>query len=466
MDQKDRTSVSKEISNIIYMNQSFIDDAKYTCFLNALKHSRRKEVVEDPNESLEYTKWFAQNLINLQDFLLKDLSGKEDIDKQAYDAMTFWGRQSIRIFKTIYDGLVFRKLDFDHPFLRFGAEYHSPLNSNSNETIINTVNFVEQYAKDNGGYVLINDLSNFLRAGDFIHINENRIRINEIKGNFAKVLNVDSYKDKKPSGQFIKKIIPSQDILDKRYIKTSNASLSEFSIKDVSFTIKTYFPEVSRLLKKLENDYFAELIIDDYLVIRGFNMILMYEKTLINKEETLGFFGERLKYPQTYGWNTSNILHSSTYLYFTFDGEGNFSRNLIPLSTHPLDEKHILDLMLGRKVLYGWINLDSIKKHFERRGWKIEQTSIDEIYQYNELLFKRKKVDDLPFKEILKEDLFTVSRGAFTSTLSLSEVIKLFSESKRIKTLLNQFEKIYELSQEGKDEYFIVRNLEEKNVFI
>lgn len=453
-----------EFTNILILNTLLVNPARYNTLLSALKHSRSKEVINNPRDIIQYSKWFTQNIINIQEYLLQEVKKEPDEKRRKYK--DFSSKQFIRIFKSIYDGLVYRKLKFDHPFLRYGAEHHSPLNSVKSETLVKTLNFLDKYSQNNEGYILVNDLSNFLRMGDFLKITNEGIQINEIKEDFSKVLNIDSFQGKEPNKQFKNKIIPAHDILNNRIIKTNDPSNTEIRIKDVNFTVKTYFPELSRLLNKLDTDYFAEIQIDDYLVIRGFNMLKVMDRAKTNNSEMLGFFTKNLEFPKLQGWNNNYILTVSNYFYFTFDGLGNFARNVMPLSNYPIKDEHILDLMLGRKVLVGWINIEAIKKHLERRGWEVELGDIDYIHrQYAQIEEERGKRVLKPFEMNPKDDLIKIKRPPFNTTISLSKIVQIFSEAKRVKSLLNECEKIYELAEEGVSEHYIVRNLEEANIY-
>jgi hypothetical protein len=463
MNCNDKTLLQKEINDLLIINSQFIKQEHYNVLLSALKHSRSKEVVEDSKEAINYSKWFAQNIINIQEHLLNKVPNEPDDKMKKYKE--FSDRQLIRNFKSIYDGLVYRKLKFDHPFLRYGAEHHFPLNSINSETMVKTMNFLDQFIKSNDGFILVNDLSNFLRVGDFLQINDTGTLINEIKGNFTKVLNVNSFSgSKEPSKQFINKIIPAQEVLDKRIIKANDVDRTEIKIKDVSFTVETYFHELSKLLDKVDKEDYAEIKVDDYLIVRGFNMSEIHKKIIKDKKNMKGYFNDKLAQPT---WSTSNILRLSSYLYFTYDGIGNFSRNLLPLSTYPIKEEHIIDLMLGRKVLFGWMNLDVIKNKLESNGWEVEQSDINEIYKHNETIKAEKKMKLFkPFEKMMKDELFTIRRGTYFNTLNISLILKIFTECKRLETILNECECINGIAEEVVNQHYIVRNLEEANVYI
>lgn len=316
--------------------------------IQLLIDSRNPSVYQCPNKCL-----------NLQLHVLEYLSHiEQEIENQKntnsdYSNIKVVSLQRIRrIIKDIIDGLVWRILDFNRPLISALSYNNSPghlknLTSNEEKAAIKLVN--------SGYYVIINDLSNYLRIGDLTCFDsQGNLEIREVKKKGQKILGINDYHNKVIHGGTLSK--QSQKLIEaNNIIKTNNILMGNEITPIIPLDIKlqSYIPIVSEIVKNCQNQGEISRFIDDVLYVKVINVNLLKNEIsnpLQNKENWFYQYG-------------------IFYLYYP---KGEINRHKVPFSAFPFNNDFVLQLITGELLIDTAINTLKLKRLFEKQGWDVK----------------------------------------------------------------------------------------------
>lgn len=262
-----KLNILNVINDTYYINWIKHLEEKY------LKTSRQEDLYEDPLNIIFLQFKIVELITNIEKAIKES---KEKSKKNLnFKLSLFLHQQLLRITKSIADGIAWRVLGFDRPFLRIMAEakrYPSSVQFSSYSYKRTQLKAFE-LALFNNSRVLLNDITNFLRFGDLIEINEKEMKIHELKKSGKRIINLNKIyeqfqKDPKTriSNQ-VKKLIAAQIARDKRVL----ISNKEFRIMDLDIEFKNNLEEVESLIDSAEKNLFSTKIFGNYLKVTCFN---------------------------------------------------------------------------------------------------------------------------------------------------------------------------------------------------
>jgi len=158
-------------------------------YLKKILKKTRQNNFKDPIEIIATQKVLrdqlerAQEAIKLGKKKLFELrsSFPDSQEIEGYERQIFINRSISRIVRNIADGIAWRVLDYDRPFLRMMAEVKKDPNSVDFQSYAKlSYDYALQVISQRGSTVLLNDITNFLRVGDVTEVGKITI-VSELK---------------------------------------------------------------------------------------------------------------------------------------------------------------------------------------------------------------------------------------------------------------------------------------------
>lgn len=355
--------------------------------LKLLRLSRSERILRSPIHALAVQLALLDTLGKAEKTIREQLS-QHKMEKNNINVIY---NQRIRyILKDIADGIAWRVLNFNRPLLRILSQNRSPGHIKtdvSQETSI-TVNLIQK-----GKHILINDVTNFLRIGDFTLVDNNsRPTIIEAKKSGKKLLSANDYKQYLARGGNLTK--QAKRILEvEQVLKDGVLVLGEDKAKIlvINTTIDTYLPEVENIVHNSVLNGYCERFIEKFLFVRSYKLECIPNRLLppFNSRNWVGFSN----------LETMSLEH------------GELFRNRIPYSCYPFCDTDVLSLISGEIILESFINLEYIKKYYRKHRWKVRNynkaiiDSPNDCYEGNQLF--NKNLDTTFF--ILSQDGFNIN---------------------------------------------------------
>lgn len=339
-----------------------------------------------------------------------------------------------KILKEVMDGVAFRLLNFERPVLRQLAEH--------NQTGFLTEGFLEELTKaeyivnESSFYVILNDLTNFLRHGDLTIISPKGKIIDEVKtsgtaeGNQKKVLN-----------NLIK-------MLNSKMLRMGDQTAQYINIHGKP---TNFLKQVEIIINKSKSDtkgVYADRVAP-YLWVSSISIPKMMK--YFKKNDKLP---EMPKMP----FSKKEIFPSTNSLLF-FD---QFSPNIIPYSVFPFSEEIICEIMTGQIQLKAIINKKELIKSFKGKGWELTlapREDIIAVYDSDDIKKIKKAVVDPKYHNTLR-------KGNFSYKLPHEVLLRIENEFRSVKAIIDESEGIMKAALNGaykmvatnfSDEYLIWR---------
>lgn len=373
-----------------------------------LKESRNRSI--SPAQLLELQGKIAEKMIlwEKQIALFKKTVDREKMNDEWLSREIYKAHH--RMLKIIMDGVAFRFLNFERPVLRQLAEH--------NQTGHLTAGFIKELEKaayiisQTGFYVILNDLTNFLRYGDLTIISPEGNIIDEVKTTG------------KAKGDQKKNLDELIKMLNKKVFKAGNQTAQYITIpgKPTSF-----LSQVEKIINKsieCKEGIYAERV-SPYLWVASTCVPRMME-----------YFKATNKLPKmpTYPFPKKDISPPTNSLMF-FD---QFSPNIMPFSAFPLSEKIICEIMTGQIQLKMVINEKELKKTFKGKGWDLTMPSREDIVAIYD-------TDDIEkIKEAIYDPAYhcTLKKGIFSYQLPREVLLRIETEFRSAKSIINESEGI------------------------
>lgn len=444
---------------------NIIQDKYYLDWVKSLEEkylipSRTRDFYDGPLNVLYMQIKLMESIVGIEK-AVKEAKQKTKTDKR-YEYSLFLHKQLLRIIKSIADGIAWRILKFDRPFLRIMAEskkYSSSvqfLTDSYKKTILKA--FELTLMKDSN--VLLNDITNFLRLGDITEIKNGVTQIHELKKAGKKIINLNILWDqiqKNPKAKVskqIKKLIAAQVIKDRRILLSKNQL---FRIEDLPLKFENNIKEVEDLINIAEQELYKAKVFDNYLRVTCFNM-----SKLINDDNLHNKIIKKESEDIKFGENDVIIPISNFDIFY--EENGNFARNATPYSIFPFDVSICMKLLYGHYHLVSFINYSEIKRIFLKNGWEVIEHYIEKISEENEKI-KMKLFDGELFENKFNEAFFSIKKDNFTAEVSIVQILRIGIDFMKPELLVNMYEEVK--NSELKIGSFCFLNiLDEKEVWI
>ena len=337
------------------------------------------------------------------------------------------------LLKQVMDGIAFRFLNFERPVLRQLAQH--------NQTGHLTKGFVEEIKKaeyivnETGFFVILNDLTNFLRYGDLTIISPKGYLIDEVKttgtskGNQRKALD---------------HLIHS---LNKKVLEAYRQSAQYVTI---SGKPTNFLSQVERLIdksKRCDGGIYAERLAP-YLWVSSlyFPKLMEYYKSHNNMPNL----------PKS-PFLIKDIFPPTNSLMF-FD---EFSPNTMPYSAFPFDERVICEIMTGQVQLKAVVSEKELIKTFGGKGWKLTMPSKADIVS----IYDTDDIDKI--KEAVNNPKYhcTLKKGEFNFKLPREMLLRIQTEFRSAKAIIDEAEGLMRASADRKTRMVTTNMSEEYQIW-
>ncbi len=337
-----------------------------------LKLTRDKAKVYDPYGLYRLQELLVNFLISIEDDIKMAKRSKDEFSLQV-------NLHIDRMVRNITDGIAWRILDFDRPFIRIMTEPNKRLLSvNISSDIVGPLKNARSISSK-GKYALLCDITNCLRVGDVIEVSPHKKTIiHEIKKKGEKILNIytETYKKKKDPnykiGHQFKNIFPTQHARDFRTIKVQhpNDITESITILDINIPISTNFVSLNSVINRARRKGYGSKTIGKYLHISAVNINTLKNKYPALNSNQIKIFN--IEHPSK--WN--NTLSFSSYDTFEYNLDGLYMKNVAPFSIFDCSNTNVMSLISGETILTTTVNLDEIKTIFEESNWDVSQSEV------------------------------------------------------------------------------------------
>lgn len=431
-----------------------------------LRYSRQKKYVENPYNLLSLQLAFAKTIAGIESIIsegkkqLLDAkrAGKTDLIEGLEIGITS-NRQIVRIIKTIADGLAWRVLGYDRPFLRAMAEsqrYPGSVDLESKD-----FGRLEQKAIEitavRQSKVILNDLTYFLRLGDLTEVGEKTIVWESKKSGreLKSVYSLVRQKGKAGVSKQMKKIVHAQIIRDFREIIVGNTKVQVF---ELPIEFENNLGEVVNLINEARDKLYSYKEFGDYLAVSCTDQEQLVNRAVKTGEELWRKFNDKP------GWDKEDMVIPHSNLDFFYDEGGDFMRVSTPYSIYPFENHDCMGLMSGKLFLKTELNISAIKRMFVQAGWEIIEVDIDEALSKTRRMMPKVFSGNI-FEHHIDDTMFGIKRGLFNLNIPWYWVIRISTEFMKPEVLIRQAELIYKSSERGRSRKILPYVLGEKNVW-
>lgn len=427
----------------------------YTDWVNYLKkflkYSRQSRYYNNPYNLLALQIAFAKTIAGIEAVItegkrqLRIAKDKKD-EKRVKDieiGITS-NRQITRIIKTIADGLAWRVLDFDRPFMRVMAEPQKypgsvALGSKEYEKLEEKAIVITATRKSR---MLLNDLTYFLRIGDLTEVGKKTIIWESKKSGrqFKSVYTVFRKGKSQKLSQQMKKLVHAQVVRDFREIPLGSNSVI---IMDLPFKFDNYLNEVASVIKEAREKFFSTRQLSECLIVSCTDQEQMINHAIKTKEHIWEKFDDKHK------WNNKDSITAYSNLDSFYDKGGDFFRTSTPYSVYPFNNDDVMGLMSGKLFLKSQLNMTEVKRMFIKAKWNVIDRDVDKALKSMERVIPKIRSGKHPHAYI-DDTIFTIKRGPFNLKIPMYWVTRIATEFMKPEVLLKHAEAIYQTSVLGK----------------
>jgi hypothetical protein len=436
-----------EKEKVMELSKIILDD-NYTDWVNylrgVLKLSRSPKIFDPGVLFLVQKKLIeatikAQEAVRQGEYLLKKASTDKKIENiEGVKRQLKINRMIPHIMRCIADGIAWRILDFDKPFLRMMSEpkkYPGSVDFTDFSRV--AINVAERTVKQRGAIILINDLTNFLRVGDLTEKGKITV-ISEIKYKKKKLVVKNVYEAIKAN----KKDLSSQELkihqvqIARDFRKVVMPDGKEIPITDIPIDFKNNFDTLNDLIKYARKDGVSSREIGKYLFIEVNDFETLFRE---NKEKSI----DLIKGISKPSWlKNENTLVFSNFDSF-FNKLGDFPRALTPFSVFPLTDYNCMNLISGKTLSICYLNLDEIKKIIRNDGWTLKEFDLEKSALENKDISLKRFEKGLIYQTTLWEDMYEVKKGPCTIIIPVVSISAIATEFMAPQTLLDLLNYIY-----------------------
>lgn len=408
--------------------------------LGILKKSRSSSYMKSSLNSIALQIAILKNIQSIEQTIHKEQTSNPEGIK--------YYRRLRHIFKDIADGIAWRTLGFNRPLLRILSQNNS---SGFLKTDLSKEDEVAMNISMHSNTVLINDITNILRIGDVLVVDQEGFpNIVEVKRSGKKIWTWEDYErilhkggELSNQGSKIKEAI---DAFRTGRLKIGD---SEAELGFLNIPIKSYLPIISKMIRKCNssNNGVYERYIDN----------ILYVRTIKIKKVKLEV--SNLPFQLDMNW----LYFSSVETLQLHDNET--FRNKIPYTCYPIEENYILQIISGEIIIDSFINIETLKGLFIKVGWEIK----DRIFSEED--FEKLKKDMYGGRKLFQDEvdscLFTVWKDGFNLEIKVEMIAQIFMDFLKPEILIQMAEFLYEKTRVKKEEgYFGIAYSNEKNIWV
>lgn len=313
--------------------------------------ARSREFRADPVQLLYLQAEMAREVIHLQ-AEQRDYQAKTDAGElEQYRYIAAVCRQLAHGIRQVADGIAWRSLGYDRGAIHELA--WKPQSGHMNlETALQEIEAAAKHVEETGELVVLNDLTNFLRYGDFTSIGQG-ITIHEVKAGRGSAKSGRAHKQKKRTDEVIEFIA--------RRERQTNGGLEK--LVRLRAKPRAYLERLPALISQARESGSAHARLSDCLAVEVFDLKLIADAYAAGKVRFHNPFA------QSKDTGTSHSLE-------LFD---KFTPNMAPYSVFPLSSEDCVGIMTGSLWLFTYFNKGNFVRCLRRRGLRVRFPSEDEL---------------------------------------------------------------------------------------
>lgn len=376
--------------------------------LDFLKRSRYKL---DPTELLNLEIEIANEIIKLekQITLLRKLANRPTKNNAWFTREVFKAER--RALKQIADGIAWRYLGFSRSVMRKLSDHHDT--GFLSPGFVKEVEVAKKITLTKTGYVLLNDITNYLRHGDLTVIMPGEVSFAEIKS--SKVNSGRGNRQKNRLDELLAQLNQNKFAID----KGSPAEVLKVPGKVYNFL--TSVEEAIKRAAKSEQGFFT-VKLAPYLWVSVVNSSKLIEwKNKTGKTPIL---------PKPPFEKSRYIAPISSITLFD-----SFSPNVAPFTIFPFDEEAIIDIILARLWVFAHVGEKELIKSFRGKGWELQLPTED---IWNEII----KTAGADRKEAINNSKYfpKFKKQEYENNTPWTTLLRIHSEFLSVKSIVNTLE--------------------------
>lgn len=286
------------------------------------------------------------------------------MDNSATAAKWFVGH-----LRSIGDGIAWWFFNYDRASLRILAEHDYISVPEIGAGLLSEIKMFS-YIAAKGQPVLLNSVTNFLRAGDITIYDKaaDKYRLVEVKSGQirdARTLRQDAHR------------VAVQEAL-----ATGSHSLTGRTIKKIvtNRPLLTFVRSLERAMREAQSDFYSTRIFGDYLSFAVFNLRMLSNLQEHDAKQKMEAAIGRMMSVMTR--KTDVPLPTMHSMLPTI----HFSRMLVPYVIYPIAQELRLDLLTGDFNVLSQLNISGLARWLEKRGWRtkvvVSTNNVEEIGQF------------------------------------------------------------------------------------
>lgn len=313
-----------------------------------------------------------------------------------------------RILKRVMDGVAFRFLNFNRPVLRQLVDHQQT--GHLTQGFLVELEKAAYITEKTGFYVILNDLTNFLRYGDLTIISPEGYLMDEVKTTG------------KARGNQKKRLDTIIKNLNRGVYTIGNQSAQHVKVPGKP---THFFTQVEAIINKSKGA--PEGIIADrispYLWVSS-----MYAPKMQEYYKSNGKLPPLPSYP----FHIRDISAPTNSLMFF----GEFSPNIVPFTVFPFSVSNIVDLMTGQIQLKVVMSEKELIKSFQGKGWTLvmpNRRDLVSVYDADDINKIKQAVIDPRF-------FITLKKGRFSYKVPREILLRVESEFLSVKSIVEESE--------------------------
>lgn len=334
MDDSKGPSLENELDKSLALKQIVIglDEYKNECSGLEELFIRSREDYQDPQEVLSIQESLFNNLIRYQQ--LKFIA-TNSIDAEMY-------KELISVTRSIADSLAWRILNYDERLAQLFFSH--PQTGALNQSSIKELEEAKKIVEETNAHVLLNDLTNFLRFGDLTIVDENGIRLVEVKeaGKKAKSGRITRQK------QQLREL---NELLSGNSETVTVDGVTVHFVK-IEYTPRTYHFEFQRSIDKAREEGYSVEYITPFFAIEVFDLTKWNElESTLPAQRAFRNQGAFVGYHSHMPFNSRAAISS-----------------IAPFGIFPLNNKDCFDLICGNLLIRNTLLLNGIAEVYANQG--------------------------------------------------------------------------------------------------
>jgi hypothetical protein len=301
--------------------------------------------------------WGAEQSQGRLEAELAECADRDGEHLEDFDMAIAVARRLAHVIREIADGIAWRTLRYDRAAI-YQLALKNPTGHLELESTAQELAYADVHVRSTGDLVIMNDLTNFLRYGDYTAVaGDGTVRIAEVKGGKGSAKSGRATRQRRKLDEVLQFLHSSVRLTD-------HGAAALFLHKTRP---RTHLEAVCQVIRQARVEGSAHARLSDCLAVDAWDTEVLFEQG-----RTPDLLSPFVQSRQAYS------RHSLTF----FD---TFPRNVAPYSVFPFPDQDCTDLMTGALWLHTHFNHGNLVRCLRRRGFSVRLPTNSEIEAYEQL---------------------------------------------------------------------------------